>query len=185
MKNTLSSGKRALPNLILAGMIGALLLVFAFWLSGGHLGLFPDSSTAPRLLLTSLGPYTVGTTLLLRGDHFSPNSLIVLVRDGQPATDAQGRRQALDTDAQGAFTWELGITADWQVGDHLLTAEDTFTQQRASVSVEIVAASSFQQLPSASYRLYGVNLTPAGACALLAAVGADRSPAARRRLPFR
>ncbi len=129
--------RHLLPNLALAGVIGALILVFALWLSGGRLGLFPDTSNQPMLTITSPGPYIVGGSVTLRGARFSPNSLIAILLDSQPATDAQGLRQAVETDAKGSFTVTLPISADWRSGDHVLSARDTTSQQRASVSIQI------------------------------------------------
>ncbi|HEY7356134.1 MAG TPA: hypothetical protein VH590_06690 [Ktedonobacterales bacterium] len=129
--------RNLLPNLALAGVIGALVLVFALWLGGGRLGLFPDTSNQPMLTITSSGPYIVGGSVTLRGERFSPNSLIAILRDGEPAADAQGLRQAVETDPKGSFTITLPITADWQSGEHVLSARDTTSQQRASVSIQI------------------------------------------------
>jgi hypothetical protein len=134
--------KHLLPNLALAGIIGALVLVFALWLGSGRLGLFPDPATQPTLTITSPGPYTIGGSVTLRGDHFSPNSLIALLRDGQPATDAQGQRQAVETDTAGRFTATLPITPNWRSGIHVLSATDTTSQQRASVSLQIEGGGS-------------------------------------------
>lgn len=138
---TLGRRRPLLPNLVLAGIIGALVLVFALWLGGGRLGLFSDSTIQPSLTITSPGPYIVGGSVTLRGDHFSKYSLIALLRDGQPATDAQGLRQAVESDDQGRFTATLPITSDWHSGEHLLSAEDTTSQQRASVSLVVEASS--------------------------------------------
>ncbi len=139
---TLGRRRPLLPNLVLAGVIGALVLVFALWLGGGRLGLFPDSTIQPSLTITSPGPYTVGGSVTLRGDHFSKYSLIALLRDGQPATDAQGLRQAVESDDQGRFTISLPITSDWRSGAHILSAEDTTSQQRASISLQVEGGGS-------------------------------------------
>jgi hypothetical protein len=140
--SALGRQRQFLPNLALAGVIGALVLVFALWLGGGHLGLFSDTSNQPALTIASPGPYTIGSSVTLRGDHFSKNSLVALLRDGQPATDAQGLRQAVETDAQGSFTTSLPITPDWQSGEHLISANDTASQQRASVSLRVEGGGS-------------------------------------------
>ena len=128
---------RLLPNVILAGLLGAILLVLALWLGGLRLGFLPATPNQPQLLLSAPGLYLLGSSVTLRGEQFAPFGLVALLRDGQPATDTQGLRLAVMSDKNGAFTVTLPITPDWHAGEHIIGAEDTTTHQRAAILIQV------------------------------------------------
>lgn len=129
---------RLLPNLALAALLGCVLLLLVFWLSGGFPALSFSNSDAPTISLGNEGLYSVGSVVRLEGQGFSHFAIVALLRDGQPATDSSGQRLAVDTDQKGAFSLTLTITPDWGTGDHIITALDTVSQRRASVTLHVV-----------------------------------------------
>jgi hypothetical protein len=128
---------RLLPNLMLAVLLGCLLLLLVFWLSGGFSAFSFSNSAAPTISLGNQGPYSVGSIIRLEGQGFSHFAIVVLLRDGQPATDSNGQRLAVDTDQNGAFSFPLTITPAWETGDHIISALDTMSQRRASVTIHV------------------------------------------------
>jgi hypothetical protein len=133
-----------LPKLMLTAMVGIILLTLSLWLGGFHLPFFPTLPDHPSLSISNSGPYAVGTIIKLQGQHFFRYSIIVLLRDGQPAIDSNGLHLAVDSDDRGAFTATLIITPDWSLGGHIISAEDTASQQEAAVvlTIERAAGSS-------------------------------------------
>lgn len=128
---------RLLPNLVLAALLGCLLLLLVFWLSGGFSALSFSNSNAPTIALGNQGPYAVGSIIRLEGRGFSHFAIVALLRDGQPATDGSGQRLAVDTNQNGAFSLTLTITPDWGTGDHIISALDTMSQRRASITIHV------------------------------------------------
>ncbi len=126
-----------LPNVLLAALAGCIVLLLAFWLSGGFSAFTFSNSNAPTISLSNQGPYPVGSIIRLEGQGFSHFAIVVLLRDGQPATDSNGQRLAVDTDQNGAFSLTLTITRDWGTGDHIISALDTVSQRRASVTIRV------------------------------------------------
>ena len=95
---------------------------------------------APQLLALP-GEVRVGDTLQLSGSGFTAHHALTLTRDaGEALRDAQGRALRPVTSAQGTFQLSFPITADWQVGTHLLRASDA--QHTASTALTIQAAGS-------------------------------------------
>ena len=76
-----------------------------------------------------------GTTFHITGQKFSGSSAITFLLDGQPAPGAQ----TVESDANGNVTANLTITANWQTGNHTITAKDAsdYTTQ-AGQSITIV-----------------------------------------------
>ena len=132
-----SRSARLLPNVMLAVLLGCLLLLLVFWLSGGFSSFSLSNSSIPTIALGNEGPYTVGSLVRLEGQEFSHFALVALLRDGQPATDNNGQRLAVETGQNGAFSLTLTITPDWGTGDHIITALDTVSQRRASVAIHV------------------------------------------------
>lgn len=137
--NTAARSRRALllPNLMLAALLGCLLLLLAFWLSGGFSSISLSNSNMPMISLVNEGPYVVGSIIRLEGQGFSHFAIVALLRDGQPATDSNGQRLAVNTDQNGAFSLILTITPNWGAGDHIISALDTVSQRRASVTIHV------------------------------------------------
>ncbi len=125
-----------LPRLALAALLGALLLTLSLWLGGLHLPPISASATQPSLSISS-GPYRVGSVITLQGKHFSPYAIIVLLVDGQPATDSSGLRLSVNSDAQGDFSATLTITPDWDSGDHIIGAKDTTSGQQVTLDISV------------------------------------------------
>jgi hypothetical protein len=123
-------------NLALAALLSVILLTLSFWLGGFHLSFLPATADQPSLSISS-GPYRVGSIVKLQGIHFSRYAIIALLRDGQPATDSNGMRLAVNSDGQGAFKTTLTITPDWSPGDHIIAAQDTTSGQRASIDISV------------------------------------------------
>lgn len=123
-------------NLALVALLSIILLTLGFWLGGFYLPFLSATADPPSLSLSS-GPYQVGSVVRLQGVHFSRYTIIALLRDGQPATDSNGRRLAVDSDDQGAFTTTLTITPDWSPGDHIIAAQDTTSGQRAAINISV------------------------------------------------
>src|SRR6185437_14178520 len=128
---TAPRGVRLASNLALIALLGVILLALGFWLSGLRLPFLPTVPDQPSLSLSS-GPYRVGRVITIQGAHFSHFSIIVLLFDGEPATDSNGLRQAVNSDGQGAFTATLMILPSWSPGDHILGAKDTTSGLEAS-----------------------------------------------------
>lgn len=128
---------RLLPNILLAALLGCFLLLLAFWLSGGFSSFSLSNSSIPTVSIGNAGPYSVGSSITLEGQGFSHFAIVALLRDGQPATDSNGQRLAVTTDQNGAFSLTLTVTSDWGTGDHIITALDTASQQRASVTIDM------------------------------------------------
>lgn len=61
-----------------------------------------------------------GTKFHVTGQKFSGSSAITFLLDGQPAPGAQ----AVESDANGNVTADLTVTANWQTGNHTITARD-------------------------------------------------------------
>ncbi len=130
-------------NLALIALLGVILLALGFWLSGLRLPFLPTVPDQPSLSLSS-GPYRVGSSITIQGAHFSRFSIIVLLLDGEPATDSSGMRQAVNSDNQGTFTTTLTILPAWGIGDHILGAKDTTSGLEASLDISIERASSYR-----------------------------------------
>ncbi len=128
-------------NLALAALLGTILLTLSLWLGDFRLPFLPTVPDQPSLSISS-GPYRVGNTVQLQGRHFSPYTIIVLLLDGQPATDGSGLRLSVDSDAQGTFTTTLLITPDWGLGEHILGAKDTTSGQQALINISVESAIS-------------------------------------------
>ena len=133
---TMPRRARLLPNLVLAGVLGSILLLLALWLGGLRASPFSPANS-PTLSLSSAGPYYIGSTVKLEGRGFSSYAIVALIRDGQPATDSDGQRLALNTDQRGNFTATLIVTPNWGPGDHVLGAQDTTSQQSATLIIHI------------------------------------------------
>lgn len=143
----ISRGRKLLPNLALAALLGILLLALIFWLGGFQFPFLQPPSNQPTLSLLSSGPYTVGSSIKLHGEKFSRYSIVALLRDGQPATDSNGLRLAVNADGQGTFTTTLPVTPQWGVGDHSIAAEDTTSHQQATLVVVVESTSDSQGSP--------------------------------------
>lgn len=143
----ISRSRKLLPNLALAALLGIILLLLTFWLSGFQLPFLQAPSNQPTLTLLSSGPYTVGSSIKLHGEKFSRYSIVALLRDGQPATDSNGLRLAVNADGQGTFTTTLLITSTWEIGNHILAAEDTASHQRATLVVVVESTSDLRGSP--------------------------------------
>lgn len=148
---------RLLPNLLLAALLGCVVLLLTFWLSGGFSTFSLSGSDIPTISLGNAGPYSVGSLIRLEGQRFSHFAIVALLRDGQPATDGKGQRLAVNTDQNGAFSITLVITPDWRAGDHIISALDTVSQQRASVTIHVGSSKSYSltsvSLASSAYLL--------------------------------
>ncbi len=137
----LSRRARLLPNLILIALVGSVLLVLGLWL-GGFPAASPTPANQPTLRITSHGPYTIGNTITLQGQEFSHYAIIALLLDGQPAVDSNGQRLAINSDQTGSFSISLLIAPAWGPGDHVLSAEDTKSQQSATAALHIESGTS-------------------------------------------
>ncbi|HLV98109.1 MAG TPA: hypothetical protein VKT82_05475 [Ktedonobacterales bacterium] len=146
---TTPRGVKFASNLALIALLGVILLALGFWLSGLRLPFLPSIPDQPSLSLSS-GPYRVGSVMTIQGAHFSHFSIIVLLFDGEPATDGTGQRQAVNSDGQGAFTTTLTILPAWGPGDHILGAKDTRSGLEASLDISIEKATSLRGLTAAA-----------------------------------
>ncbi len=133
---TTPRGVKLASNLALIALLGVILLALSLWVGGFRLPFLPAIPDQPSLSLSS-GPYRVGGIITIQGAHFSRFSIIVLLLDGEPATDSNGLRQAVNSDSQGAFTATLAITPAWSPGDHILGAKDTTSGLEASLDISI------------------------------------------------
>jgi hypothetical protein len=103
-------------------VLAALLLLGA--VGGGAAFLFLRS----RPVITVTSKYTVGstpagaatTTLQVSGSQFAAHSAVSFLLDGQP----EPGHQIFQSDASGALSGDLTVTADWAPGQHTLTAKD-------------------------------------------------------------
>lgn len=98
----------------------------------------------PQPVLAVVSNYMVGTTqagaegtlLLVTGKRFTPNAALTLLLDGKPLT----LPTPLQSDARGKISTSLAVTADWTLGNHVLTAEDAKGYvTRSGVPLVIVA----------------------------------------------
>jgi len=137
----LSRRAKILPNLVLAALVGIILLLLGLWLWG-----FPPTSSnslnQPSLHISNRGPFTIGSTIVLQGQHFSQYTIVALLLDGHPALDSNGQRLALTSDEHGSFSATLLISSAWGTGDHILSAIDTKSQQSAAVALQIVSSTT-------------------------------------------
>lgn len=95
----------------------------------------------PQLALLTHGPLASNMALHLHGQGFSSNAHITLTHDNgqacQPAT--------LQADARGNFTLVIQLgTLHWPTGTHSILAYDAASKQSASITFELVAATSAQ-----------------------------------------
>ena len=82
---------------------------------------------------------SIGATMTLSGDYFSPNALIGLARDHDfPLKDTSGS-PSTQADKTGHFT-DTVIVDDWGSGAHVITAEDSITRKMASFPVVLDGA---------------------------------------------
>jgi hypothetical protein len=132
----LSRRARLLPNLVLIALVGSVLLALGLWL-GGFPAASPTPANQPTLRITNHGPYSIGSTITLQGQEFSHYAIIALLLDGQPAVDSSGQRLAINSDQTGSFSISLLIPLAWRAGDHILSAEDTKSQQSATATLHI------------------------------------------------
>lgn len=100
--------------------------------------------TRPQPLINVSSTYTdgktpvgsTGTTLHFQGQHFSNNSSITFLLDN---SSAPGAPSAM-SDQSGNVSADLPITADWSVGQHMLTARDASNYvSKAGVLIEVVS----------------------------------------------
>lgn len=132
----ISGRVKLVSSLVLIALLGTILLTLSLWLGGVRLPFLTTIPQQPSLSLSS-GPYRVGSMITLRGGHFSRYAIIALLLDEQPIVDANGLRQAADTDDQGTFSITLIITPAWSLGDHLLGAKDTANARETLIDIFI------------------------------------------------
>lgn len=137
-----------------------------FWISmlllvaivmGGFFGLFVtfgsgilSNSQSPNTQLTlQVTPTTavLGTTITLRGAHFTPYGHIGLTRDADiPFLDTSGK-SIISANANGSFTDTVLVTPLWQAGSHLIHAEDALLHKTASFTIIVTGQSPSQRPP--------------------------------------
>ncbi len=144
---TISRGRKLVPNLALAVLLGILLLALTFWMTGFSFSFLQAPTNQPTLSLLSSSPSTIGSSIKIHGERFSRYAIVALLRDGQPAVDSNGWRLAVNADNTGAFTTTLLITPDWGIGNHTITGEDTTSHQRAVLVVLVESTSDFRGSP--------------------------------------
>ena len=124
-----------------------------FWISTAILclcvGLFGITSTFGRTVTNGnarptfqITPSTlsVGATMTLRGDNFSPHAFIGLRRDDAiPLVDSSNARFTR-ADMTGHFTDTIIVGDDWGNGSHLITVEDSLSHKVASFPISIDGA---------------------------------------------
>jgi hypothetical protein len=124
------------------GLRIAIIVLVVLVVLGGGGGALAYFLTRPKPTIDVTSMYKVGstpagstsTTLQVTGEKFSSNSTITFLLDGQPAP---GNQTAL-SDSNGDVKATLTITADWGVGQHIITARDAnnyVTQQGFTVSI--------------------------------------------------
>jgi Viral BACON domain len=80
---------------------------------------------------------SVGATMTLRGNHFSPRASIGLTRDNAiPVADTFGS-VFTQADPTGQFTDTIIVGDDWGAGAHTIMAEDSIKHQVASFPIMI------------------------------------------------
>jgi hypothetical protein len=130
---------KLLSNLALVALLGSILLALSLWLGGLQLSFLPTIPVEPAISVSD-GPYRVGGTVTLQGAHFSSFAIVALLLDGEPLIDSNGMHQAIDTDGQGTFSIMIAITAEWGLGDHILTAYDTANNKQAAITITVEKA---------------------------------------------
>jgi hypothetical protein len=113
-------------------------------LAGGAAGAAAYLLTRPQPVISLTSIYkagntfagTSGTTLNIRGEKFSSNSVITFLLDGATAPGSQ----KATSDSKGNFRVDLKITDAWMVGTHTLTARDASNYStQNSVTVMVVS----------------------------------------------
>lgn len=98
-------------------------------------------ATMPQLTLLTNGPLEPGIALHLHGQGFSSNAHITLTHDNGQACQPT----ALQADTHGSFTLVMSLNAPtWPTGTHSILAYDAASKQSASMTFELVAATSAQ-----------------------------------------
>jgi len=137
-----SAGNNVAPTLV----VWACLFVIVFTVLGGVLGVFMALGHGPQVIAKDAGmmlqvsPSTVaiGTTMTLRGSHFSHSGRVQLTRGlFIPVVDTAGSAE-IDVDADGQFTDTVVVTKDWGVGQHMLQAQDVQTHKVASFPIKVI-----------------------------------------------
>jgi len=93
----------------------------------------PAEAAEPTLTLQGpqTGSFTQNSTLHLHGEHFGRGDIIALLLDTiSPLLSVQAN-------AKGIFDASLHIGSDWSVGAHLISAQDTRTNQIAYMNIEV------------------------------------------------
>ncbi len=132
--------KQTSPRVIFWISTAILLLIvslFGITSTFGH-GLPPLTNKDTRLSLQiTPNELSVGATMTLQGDNFSPHVSIGLTRDNAiPLTDTSG---AFSTEANmlGHFTDTIIVGDDWGSGPHTITAEDSLNHKVASFPIRV------------------------------------------------
>ncbi|MDQ6660955.1 MAG: choice-of-anchor D domain-containing protein, partial [Chloroflexota bacterium] len=84
----------------------------------------------------------LGTTIALRGTHFSPSGRIGLTRDTTIPVIDTGSLSVIQADKKGDFFDTVIIDTNWQPGPHIIHAEDAKLHKLASFTVIVTGHSA-------------------------------------------
>ncbi len=100
----------------------------------------------PQLVLVTHTQIVPGMSIRLQGQGFSHNGRVMLTHDAGLACGPA----SIQTNAQGNFTLEMPIGADWAVGKHMLQAYDVQSKQQATLLLLLAPASTGNAVTPAS-----------------------------------
>src|SRR6266566_3768322 len=117
--------------LVIAALLITPLLLMRFSLNSGTGG----TERYPTLTL-SANAASLGNTVHVTLNHFSPSARVVLTHDIQEPIAINGN-SSITTDSLGSATLSLVIDATWGPGFHLIVAEDVSSRSTASSNLQI------------------------------------------------
>jgi hypothetical protein len=116
--------------------LGADLLLFSLLITRQQAA--PGGVAAPPMLTLTPNVTTVGQTVRLSLQHFSPAGQVLLSHDiQQPVSIRPDGASLVTVDRRGNLVLEIRIDAAWGAGLHLVEAEDIRTRYTASATLEI------------------------------------------------
>ncbi len=100
----------------------------------------------PQLILVTHTQLIPGMLIRLQGRGFSHNGRVMLTHDAGLACEPA----SIQANAQGNFTLEMPIGANWAAGKHMLKAYDAQSKQQASLLLLLAPASTSNAVTSAT-----------------------------------
>jgi len=112
-------------------------LVFVTFLHSHHAR---NVSNGPPSLTLSSNAARIGQTVILRIQHFSPNTNVYLTHDIQEMVELTSGSALIKVDADGAANETMLVDANWTPGYHTIEAEDVVTRYTASATLQITGS---------------------------------------------